>query len=166
MKLKCLFAFLFVVCSATLPAQMPDEHESYGYLFAGVTNPHKSAFTLFENNFAHLGGGGEAMFNRWFGFGGEVGVLLPSSDRSRAVGLGSVGPQLHFLPSTSRFDPFVAGGYTVLVRGGVGHLWYSGAGLNYWTSRRFGVRAEFRNHVWPTQDSLQLIDFRFGIVIR
>jgi hypothetical protein len=166
MNLKPLVAFALLAGSAAVSAQMPGERESYGYIFAGVASPANNIFTRYQNAFGHLGGGGEATFNRYFGVGAEVGVLLPSGDRSQAVGLVSVGPYLHFSREESRFDPFVTAGYSALIRNGVGNLWHAGGGLNYWINRRLGVRAEFRNHVWPSADSLQLPNFRFGITLR
>lgn len=166
MNRKPLFALLLIAGSSGLLAQMPGERESYGYFFAGVASPSNSTFTRYSNTFGHLGGGGEATFNRWAGLGAELGVLLPTSDSSQAVGLASVGGYLHFTREESRFDPFVTAGYSALIRSGVGNLWHAGGGMNYWLNRRFGVRAEFRTHVWPRSDGLQLPDFRFGIALR
>lgn len=137
--------------------------QSNGYVFVGATNPGSNPFTLYQSTFAHLGGGGETDLGKWFGFGAEIGALLASDHQA---GLASLGPYLHFLTSESRVDPFVTTGYTMLIRGGLGHLWHAGGGVNYWLKDRIGLRAEFRDHVWPQRNSLQFLDFRFGVVFR
>ncbi len=160
MRLSYTLAFLVLV-SSTAFAQ-----GSNGYLFAGATKPHNSVFTRYQNSFAHIGGGGEAAVGRRIGLGGELGALIATDNRSRTVGLASIGPYFHFPTSNSRIDPFVTGGYSIVFQSGAGHLWHAGGGINFWMHRRVGFRAEFRDHVWLTGEGLQLLDFRFGIVLR
>jgi hypothetical protein len=156
------YIFALALLAATLPLTSLAQ-QSNGYVFVGATNPGSNPFTRYQSNFAHLGGGGEADLGKWFGFGAEVGALLASDNQA---GLASLGPYLHFLTSESRIDPFVTGGSTMLIRGGLGHLWHAGGGVNYWLNNRIGVRAEFRDHVWTQRNSLQFLDFRFGVVFR
>ena len=147
-------------------AAIASAEESNGYVFVGAAKPSGNPFTRYQNTFAHLGGGGEVALGRWMGFGVEIGVLIPSGSGSQAVGLGSLGPYFHFLTSDSKIDPFVAGGYSAQFRGGVSNLWHAGGGVNYWLRDRLGIRAEFRDHVWVDRNNLQLVDFRFGIVLK
>jgi hypothetical protein len=157
----------YIAALALIGASLPSTclaQQSNGYVFIGPTFTSSNPYTKYQSTFVHVGGGGETDLGRWFGFGVEAAAILASDNQA---GLGSLGPYLHFLTSESRVDPFVTGGYTMLIRGGgVGNLWYAGGGVNYWLTDRIGLRAEFRDHVWTERNSLQLIDFRFGVVFR
>ncbi len=144
---------------------------NYVYFFSGPTVVPRSAFTRWNGDFIHVGGGVEGRISDRFALGGELGVLKPITNQQNAMTtyLGSVTPAFHFIPKDSlrRVDPFVNGGFSLLAgRGGAFAIHYGG-GINYWLHRRIGLRAEFRDHLWSPEsgEAIHLVDFRFGIVI-
>jgi hypothetical protein len=141
----------------------------YGYAFGGVVVVPKSAYTRWNGNFVYAGGGGEGRVTGRFALGGEIGVLKPVTNQyAITIGLGSVTPTFHFISKDSKrkFDPFVDGGVSLLVgRGGAMAIHYGG-GVNYWLGRRFGLRFEFRHHLWSPEagETVHLVGFRVGII--
>lgn len=170
--------WLLVVVSLPVLASAQDRVRSdagassnYAYIFSGPVVVPKSAFTRWNGDFIHVGGGGEGRITGRFALGGEFGVLMPITNQQNAITtfVGSVTPAFHFFDkdSRSRFDPFVNGGLSLLAgRGGAFAVHYGG-GMNYWLHRRIGLRAEFRDHLWSPEagEAIHLVDFRFGIVI-
>jgi len=166
--LKAILAVL-VMLVAPFPAtgQMSS---GYVYAFGGPVVVPKSAYTRWNGDFVHVGGGGEGRLTDRFALGGEMGVLKPvTNEYAITTGLASVTPAWHFISqrSKSRFDPFVDGGLSLLFgRGGAAALHYGG-GVNYWLKRRIGLRFEFRDHIWSPEagEAVHLVDFRVGIVL-
>jgi hypothetical protein len=99
------------------------------------------------------------------GLGAELGLF------SRLVVV-SLNGTLHFggTRSSRVLVPFVAGGYTQMgVGDGDGSFpaWNVAAGADYWLTRRYGVRAEFRDHIHPDdRGTVQYWSLRAGIVFR
>ncbi len=159
---------MLTVLLASLPASAQSS-SSYGYVFGGPLVVPKSAFTRWNGNFVHVGGGGERRLTERFALGGEIGVLKPVTNQyALTTGLASVTPAFHFLPknSKSRFDPFVDGGLSLLFARGGGIAFHYGGGMNYWLRRRIGLRFEFRDHIWSPEsgEAVHLVGFRAGIV--
>jgi hypothetical protein len=140
-----------------------------GYVFGGPVVVPKSAYTRWNGNFVHVGAGGEGRLTDRFALGGEIGVLKPITNQyAITTGLASVTPAFHFISEDSKrkFDPFVHGGLSLLLgRGGAIAVHYGG-GVNYWLRRRFGLRFEFRHHIFSPEsgEHVHLVGFRVGIV--
>ena len=142
---------------------------SYAYAFAGPVVVPRSAFTRWNGNFVHVGGGAEGRLTNRFALGGELGVLKPVSNRDAiTAGLASVTPAYHFIPreSSRKIDPFVDGGISLLFGRGGAVAFHYGGGLNYWVRRRIGLRIEFRHHLWSPEagEAIHLVGIRVGIV--
>ena len=109
--------------------------------------------------YSHAAVGGEKIFGKGLGLGGEIGVIA-GHDSFAAF---SINGYYHFpvTAASRKLDPFVTGGYTaasqVFSNGNLGNV---GIGLTYWFHRHFGVRAEFRDFV---DGRAQFPVFRAGI---
>jgi hypothetical protein len=159
---------MLVMLLASLPASA-QMSSSYVYVFGGPVVVPQSAYTRWNGDFIHVGGGGEGRLTERFALGAEIGVLKPVTNQyAITAGLASVTPAFHFASkdSKSRFDPFVDGGLTLLFASGGGIGIHYGGGVNYWLRRRFGLRFEFRDHIWSPEsgEAVHLVDFRAGIV--
>ena len=134
---------------------------SNGYVFVapgGVSCCGHTQSTL------HVGGGGEAILWKGLGVGAEVGAVGPTQYLSEGFGVFSANGYYHLLRGKDRkLDPFVTGGYTLFFRSGVANLGNFGAGANYWFSKHVGLRAEFRDHIYTTDNYW---GFRFGVAFR
>jgi hypothetical protein len=163
-----LVMLIMLLVSFPAAAQMSS---NYVYAFGGPVVVPKSAFTRWNGNFVHVGGGGEGRLTDRFALGGEIGVLKPTTNQyAITTGLASVTPAFHFISKRSKrkFDPFVDGGFSLLAGGGGGGgvAIHYGAGMNYWLRRRFGLRFEFRHHIWSPEsgEAVHLVGFRVGII--
>jgi hypothetical protein len=139
-RAKLIFPYLML--AAALVEGVAAGQSANGYLNVGVGSNSGSA----DSEFA---AGGEVVFGRTVGIGGEIGVLL----RHSGFGFASVDGSVHLLRSAGngRFDPFLTGGYTRafdIFSGANGANF--GAGFNYWLTHHFGVRAEFRDLVFSS----------------
>lgn len=167
---KAILTTLVFLCTIVVASAQPSG--SYGYVFGGPVVVPRSAFTRWDGNFVHVGGGGEARLTNRFGLGGELGVLKPLTNQyAITTGLGSVTPAYHFFArgSNRKIDPFVDGGVSRLFRrGGAAVAFHYGGGLNYWVRRRVGVRFEFRHHLWSPEagEVINLVGFRIGLAFR
>lgn len=141
----------------------------YVYTFAGLVVVPKSAYTRWNGDFLHVGGGGEGRLTDRFALGAEIGVLKPVTNQyAVTTGVVSVTPAFHFISQDlkRKFDPFVDGGLSLLFgRGGAVAIHYGG-GVNYWVRRRFGLRIEFRHQIWSPEagEAVHLVGFRVGTV--
>ncbi len=159
---------VLLACCIVASAQ---QSGSYVYAVTGPVVVPRSAFTRWDGTFIHAGGGGEARLANSFGLGGELGVLKPVTNQyAITTGLASVTPAYHFIrrDSKRKFDPFVNGGVSALFGNGAGAAMHYGGGLNYWVRRRFGLRFEFRHHLWSPEggETVHLIGFRVGVAFR
>ena len=157
-----------MVLLASLPAYA-QMSSSYVYAFGGPVVVPKSAYTRWNGDFVHLGGGVEGRLTERFALGGEIGVLKPTTNQyAITAGLAEVTPAFHFISknSRSRFGPFVDGGLSMLFASGGGVAFHYGGGMNYWLRRRFGLRFEFRHHIWSPEsgEAVHLVGFRAGVV--
>lgn len=158
-----------VVLLAWCDAASAQQSASYVYAVTGPVVVPRSAYTRWDGNFVHVGGGGEVRLTSKFGLGGELGVLKPlTNQHAITTGLASVTPAYHFLArgSNRKIDPFVNGGVSLLFGSGAAAAIHYGGGLNYRVRRRFGLRFEFRDHPWSPEagETVHLVAFRFGIV--
>ena len=157
-----------IMLLASLPANAQISG-SYVYVFGGPVVVPQSAYTRWNGDFVHVGGGGEGRVTGRFALGGEIGVLKPTTNQyAITTAVASVTPAFHFISKDSerKFDPFVNGGFSLLVgRGGAIAVHYGG-GVNYWIRRRIGLRFEFRHHLWSPESGevVHLVGVRVGIV--
>lgn len=157
---------LMLLASLPASAQMSS---GYVYVFGGPVVVPKSAYTRWNGDFVHVGGGGEGRLTKRFALGGEIGVLKPvTNPYAITTGLASVTPAFHFVPKDSKgkFDPFVDGGFSLLFGSGGAAAIHYGGGMNYWLRRRIGLRFEFRDHIWSVEsgEAVHLVGFRVGLV--
>ena len=75
---KTVLGILFVLL-APLPA-FAQQSGSFVYAFTGPVVVPKSAFTRWNGEFIHVGGGGEGRLTDRFALGGEAGVLLAGTN--------------------------------------------------------------------------------------
>jgi len=164
---KGMFGVLTVLLAALpLSAQTAG---GYVYAFGGPAGVPKSAYTRWNGNFIHVGGGGEGRLTARFALGGEMGVLKPVTNQyAVTTGLASVTPAFHFFSTNakSKFDPFAGGGVSLLFGRGGGMAVHYGGGTNYWLTRRIGLRFELRDHIWSPESGevVHIFDLRLGVV--
>ena len=148
--------------------------QQFGKYVLGVAGPvfvPQSAFSRWNGTFVYAGGGIEFRIGNTFAMGGDGGVLNKiTNGSSYTTGMASATPAFHFKArhSPGRFDPFINGGASILFdKYSVSiPMIHFGGGLNYSFSSRFGMRFEYRHHVWSpeAEESVQLAAFRAGIV--
>lgn len=156
MRLK--LAILLIATGASAQAQSTN-----GYIFfapGGATSHGYTSMML------HTGGGVDAHLYKGIAANLEIGALGPQEEFSQAVGLFSAGPTYRFLHRRElKWEPFVAGGYSLMFRSGHANLYYFGGGTNAWVWKRVGFRLEFRDHVYPSP-AVHFWGFRFGLAFR
>jgi hypothetical protein len=116
----------------------------------------------------HAGGGGEVRMADTIGIGADVGYLGPFESFSEGFGMLSVNGSYYFPASgrNRRVRPFVTTGYTMAFSDGTANMWNLGGGVDYWTSKRVGVRFEVRDHIWVDEGTAHFWGPRIGIVVR
>jgi hypothetical protein len=126
-----------------------------GYLSVGGGSSIGAGCCTYQGNagFAQYAAGGEVLAGQTVGFGAELGGVK----KNNSFVYVSLDASFHVLRSASsaqgtsgKLDPFATSGYTYasdLFTSAKGANF--GIGLNYWLARHFGVRAEFRDIVFP-----------------
>ena len=115
----------------------------------------------------HFGGGGEAYVYKGLGFGAEIGYLSPIKALDQGLGCLSINGLYAFRGSAGgKVVPFISGGYSLLFRSGTLNAVNFGGGINYWFTRKVGLRLEFRDHVSPAYFQDHLLQGRVGITVR
>jgi hypothetical protein len=111
------------------------------------------------------GGGGEIAIRYGVSVGFEGSALGLKRDYTGTVAaVGSANAYYHFFHAKdARFDPFVTGGYSALIRNGTHSLGNYGAGLNYWFSRHMALRTEVRDQVYTTGPTIHYWGVRIGM---
>jgi hypothetical protein len=152
-------AFWLVLMGSAAAAQT-----SNAYLFVapgGVTSYGHTGMTI------QVGGGADALIAKGLGINLELGALCPRQDFSAAVGVFSPGGTYYFRHAKEqKIEPFVNGGYTLMFRYGYQNLFYVGGGVNYWFSRKTGMRFEVRDHVATGYEATHYWGFRIGLALR
>jgi hypothetical protein len=139
-----------------------------GYLIAGGGSSTGAGCCAYQgdNGFTQYAVGGEFVAAQTIGFGVEFGGVK----KNNSFIFASLDASFHFLrnAASGRADPFITGGYThasdlFTTANGANF----GVGLNYWLKRHFGVRAEFRDMVFPASGvTANFWAIRGGIVFR
>lgn len=113
----------------------------------------------------HFGGGGETLIADAVGIGAEIGYLTFFEAIGDGIGVLSFDGAYHFYPHqpSRKARPFVTGGYTLGFREGSESMWNFGGGVDYWLKPTFGLRVEFRDHVWTSE---HIWGVRVGVIFR
>ena len=132
-----------------------------GYVYVGPT------FGKHLDGAGRFGIGLDFSLTPHFDLGGEVGTIFKHD-----VGiLASGNLTYHFTSNRARarrqeWDPFLVGGVTGARISGVSGFYLNlGAGVNYWLSRRWALRGEFKGYPGG-QDLGGFGEFRFGVTFR
>ncbi len=143
--------------------------QSNAYFFfgpGGVTNRGYTSWTL------NTGLGTNIVIAKGVGVNLELGALAPRDRFSDGVGVFSPGGVYYFRrDKEARLQPFVNGGYSLMFKWeGHENLWYAGGGVNYWLTRKIGLRFDFRDHVYPAPcagcGATQFWDVRAALTLR
>jgi hypothetical protein len=155
-EMKVRIAILLLAAATAGAAQ-----SSSGYVFFAPGGQ-----TMFGSTMTMLnaGGGVDAHITHGLGANVELSALWPADYPSGVVGLVSAGPTYRIPLRHERIEPFVAGGYSLMFRGGHANLGYLGGGVNYWAWKKVGFRLEFRDHI--RQGPVNFWLFRFGVAFR
>jgi hypothetical protein len=162
-KRGLLVVFTVTMLSLVTQAQSP-ERRGWGYGFVGV-----GGTTGFDRGtVVHAGVGGEGLILHGFGMGAEIGYLKASRGFGDGLAVLSVNPSYHFtnVTTSGKLVPFITGGGSLAFRGSspAGGANFGG-GIQYWGNERFGLKLEFRDHIFSS-DSPHLYQFRVGIVFK
>jgi hypothetical protein len=149
---------LFLMASAA-SAQGSDERKGWGYAVAGVGGLSGSSTAFF-----HAGGGGERLVYKGLGVGADIGYFAPFRRLGDGIGLLSVNPSYH-INRSKRLVPFVTGGFSLAFRQSASGGGNFGGGVQYWAGDRVGLRFEFRDHIFSS-DNPHFFSFRAGILFR
>ena len=156
--LVLLTSFLLLTPShARAQATEKDGTWAYGYGFAGFG---AAIGEELGDLLLHLGSGADVMLGR-FGLTGELGYMASAEHPLDGFGTFSPGVLLAF--SKQGTVPFVKGGFTLFFRGGAEPGWFVGAGVNFWSSDKFGFRAELNDQVFVSN---HLLAARFAVLFR
>jgi hypothetical protein len=164
--MKTLIVLFIVLMPAISYAQAPQkERKSYGYAFTGLFVP---ASGNVGDPGVHVGVGGEGIFLKGFGVGGEIGYVR-SGAFDNGFGLISANPSYHFINATSsrKLVPFVTGGISLFFTGSgsIGGPNFGG-GITYWFNDRIGMRLEARDHLPIGSGVAHLPTFRAALTFR
>ena len=112
-----------------------------------------------------VAGGGDAFLYRGLTFGGEIGHYQFVERNSNGFGLGGLNAGYHFgnRRGAARVEPFVSGGLGLAFRNSASLGGSFGGGVNYWFSRRVGLRLEGRAYGFR-EDAI--VKFGVGISFR
>ena len=127
----------------------------YGFVGLGVALGEELGDPIF-----HLGPGADVRLGR-FGFTGELGYMAGAE--FPLDGFGTFSPGVLFAFSKAGTVPFVKGGFTLFFRGGAEAGWFVGAGVDFWRSDKFGLRAELNDQVLFSN---HLLTARFAVLFR
>jgi hypothetical protein len=143
-------SILWLIPFAGLVQGVAAGQSGIGYLIAGGGSSTGAGCCTYQgvNGFSQYAAGGEFVASQTVGFGAELGGIK----KHNSFVYVSVDASFHFLRNAKagKADPFITGGYTYasdLFATANGANF--GVGLNYWFARHFGVRAEFRDMVFP-----------------
>jgi len=102
---KAILGTLMLLVSFPAAAEVSS---GYSYAFGGPVVVPKSAFTRWNGNFVHMGGGGQGRLTDRFALAGEIAVLKAITNQyAITIGLGAVTPTFHIISKDSKrkFDP-------------------------------------------------------------
>jgi hypothetical protein len=133
--------------------------------------PAPAAATAGSSNEYIVGGGLEGLFgvHEHVGVGMELAGIVPGTGKVGSETIGSLSVNGYYHPLfSSKWDPFVTGGYSLLFRDFTANGFNVGGGLHYWFSQ-VGLTFECRDLITRSVLNLaanQYLEFRFGVTIR
>ena len=154
-------AFALMLAPASAFAQKGEMPKGWGYGFGAIGGTSGA----FGKTMVHVGGGGERLFYKGLGAGGEIGYLTTTSSAGDGIGVASANVAYHFARPGQKLVPFVTGGFSVLFRSGASAGGNIGGGVQYWMKDRLALRLEFRDHI-VSSDSPHFYGFRVGLAFR
>jgi hypothetical protein len=157
MRLLPLFLLSLLLMCGEARAQQTD---GYAFFAAGGVSPSLGASRRYQ-----IGGGFEGIFAHGIGAGAEIGAMGTNFTHS-VFGLFSANGYYHVLPHR-KIDPFATAGYSLAFGLSAGNLFNYGFGANYWFRRSLGLKAEFRDYLFPTEfANRNYWGFRVGLAFR
>jgi hypothetical protein len=155
MKARVLLSIAVLLFAGDLAAQ----NVTSGFVYGGAT------FGKRLDGAGRFGIGLDFRLTPHLDLGGEIGTI-----HKHDVGiLASGNLTYHFTRGRGRreeWDPFLTGGVSAARISGVSGLYANlGAGVNYWVSRRWALRGEFKGYPGG-QDLGGFAEFRFGVTFR
>jgi hypothetical protein len=155
MKARVLLSIAVLLFAGDLAAQ----NVTSGFVYGGAT------FGKRLDGAGRFGIGLDFRLTPHLDLGGEIGTI-----HKHDVGiLASGNLTYHFTRGRGRreeWDPFLTGGVSAARISGVSGLYANlGAGVNYWVSRRWALRGEFKGYPGG-QDLGGFAGFRFGVTFR
>jgi len=162
---KILFAVcVFVLLPLLASGQEADDKwasRGYGFVAPGAAIGDGSSI-----GFLHFGGGAEGNIYKGLGVGAEISYGAPFEAMGNGVGVFSVDGLYRFHKSGSKFEPFLAGGYSLLFRSDFANAVNLGGGIDCWFQKKLGMRFEFRDYFSPHYFNVHIIQGRIGVIFR
>jgi hypothetical protein len=164
--MKKLVVLLIVLMPVLSYAQAPTQNEraSYGYAFTGLVVTSNGG-----GSGLHAGIGGEGIFHKGLGVGGEIGYLRPDGfGPEGGLGLLSLNSSYHFMSASKsrKLVPFVTGGFSLFFSSGSAAGGNFGGGVTYWFKDRIGVRFEARDQIPAYSGAGHFPSFRVALTFR
>ena len=172
MRINCAAVYLLAVFVTVIALAAP----ARGQVIASVSGGPSAVRSIGVHGSAWQVGGGVEAVGELYGFGGEVHyVYFPEANTTFAGGLGSasspamstttfaVKGSYYFAPKRTghRLRPYVTAGLTYLYDDEEPMpLLHVGGGVDWWATRRTGMRFEVREHLGS------MLSFRCGVVVR
>ncbi len=159
--MRGLFLVLLTAATSALAQDLP-RGQGYVFFAPGAVSAGATQGTY------HVGAGGEGFIYKGLGAGAELGYLSPWDTWRGGLGVASVDGSYHFRrpEKDAKLVPFVTSGYTLMWHSGSANLFNFGGGVNYWFRKHWGLRLEFRDHVWPNSPTAHYWGFRVGLAFR
>lgn len=135
---------------------------AYGFLGAGGVSGGLKSSNI------NVGGGAELNVLQGLTIGAEYGAIIFTQEGAEGVSILSVNGGYHFFKpgSVQKVVPFVSGGYSAGIGNGATSSGANfGGGITYWVGDKLGLRFEFRDHVFSS-DNPHWYVFRVGLVGR
>ena len=155
-----LLSLLLAASLGVAQDQRETPYKGHGYAFTspGVTSPGGAGYL-------HYGAGGERVFFKGIGMGGEIGYAHPTERPDAGLGVASINGLFQFVEAlpNRKVVPFVSAGYTLGFRSQTANFINFGGGATWWFRERIGLRLELRDH---TSEGRHLLGFRVGFAFR
>lgn len=155
---------VFLAALSTAPGAETETAQRYsgsGYVATGVGTCMHAVPTV------SVVGGADVFVFRGLALGGEIGYYRFIETRSSGFGVTALNVGYHFVNRRrpGRIEPFVAAGVLgAAFRSSAVAAGSLGGGVNYWFSRKIGLRLEGR--VYGFQEEEALLKFRIGLSFR
>lgn len=134
---KFLLTSLLIVLVPAFTLAQDQIKANQGYAFVGL-----------GDSAIHFGGGGEFDLYKGLGLSIDLGYMARTERLSSGIGIVSPNGRYAFRRSAdSKLIPYITAGYSLLFRNSVANAFNFGGGIDYWFAEKFGLKAEFRDHI-------------------